>query len=167
MIKPSLLSPLSPIIASFTPVFSFNVPEEINRRIVDHTADINLTYSSIAREYLISEGLPKDQIIKTGSPIYEVLSFYKQKIEASEILSSLHLEKRNFYLVSAHREENIDTDKNFLKLVEVLNSVAEKHNLPVILSTHPRTQKRIEEKQIKFHPLLKNFLKNTPIEIGF
>ncbi len=136
--------------------FDMRVPEEINRRIVDHTADINLTYSSIAREYLISEGLPKDQIIKTGSPIYEVLSFYKQKIEASEILSSLHLEKRNFYLVSAHREENIDTDKNFLKLVEVLNSVAEKHNLPVILSTHPRTQKRIEEKQIKFHPLLKS-----------
>ena len=94
--------------------FDFRVPEEINRRIVDHIADMNLTYSSIAREYLISEGLPKDQIIKVGSPMFEVLSFYKQKIEASEILSSLKLERKNFYLVSAHREENIDTEKNFL-----------------------------------------------------
>ncbi len=136
--------------------FDFRVPEEINRRIVDHTADINLTYSSIAREYLVSEGLPKDQIIKTGSPMNEVLSFYKQKIEASEILSALNLQKENFYLVSAHREENIDTDKNFLKLVDVLNSVAENYNLPLILSTHPRTLKRIEEKKIKFHPMLKS-----------
>ncbi len=136
--------------------FDFRVPEEINRRIVDHIADMNLTYSSIAREYLISEGLPKDQIIKVGSPMFEVLSFYKQKIEASEILSSLKLERKNFYLVSAHREENIDTEKNFLKLVEALNSVAERYNLPLILSTHPRTQKRIEEKQIKFHPMLRS-----------
>ena len=136
--------------------FDFRVPEEINRRIVDHIADMNLTYSSIAREYLISEGLPKDQIIKVGSPMFEVLSFYKQKIEASEILSSLKLERKNFYLVSAHREENIDTEKNFLKLVEALNSVAESYNLPLILSTHPRTQKRIEEKQIKFHPMLRS-----------
>ena len=94
--------------------FDLRVPEEINRRIVDHTADINLTYSSIAREYLVSEGLPKDQIIKTGSPMYEVLTFYKQKIEASEILSTLNLQKGNFYLVSAHREENIDSDRSFL-----------------------------------------------------
>jgi UDP-N-acetylglucosamine 2-epimerase (non-hydrolysing) len=136
--------------------FDFRVPEEINRRIVDHTADINLTYSTIAREYLVSEGLPKDQIIKTGSPMNEVLSFYKQKIEASEILSALNLQRRNFFLVSAHREENIDSDKNFLKLVDVLNSVAEKYNLPLILSTHPRTQKRIEEKKIKFHPMLRS-----------
>ncbi len=136
--------------------FDFRVPEEINRRIVDHTADINLTYSSIAREYLVSEGLPKDQIIKTGSPMYEVLSFYRQKIEASEVLSVLNLQKRNFYLVSAHREENIDSEQNFLKLVDLLNSVADKFNLPLILSTHPRTQKRIKQKQIKFHPLLRS-----------
>jgi len=131
--------------------FDMRVPEEINRRIVDHTADINLTYSSIAREYLLNEGLPADQIIKTGSPMYEVLSFYKPQIDSSNILSELGLKEGRFFVVSAHREENIDSDLNFLKLVDILNSVAEKYDLPIIVSTHPRTQKRIDEKQIKFH----------------
>ena len=135
--------------------FDMRVPEEINRRIVDHTADINLTYSSIAREYLLSEGLPADRIIKTGSPMNEVLSFYKPKIEASDILSHLNLEEGFFFVVSAHREENIDSDLNFLKLVDILNAVAEKYDLPVIVTTHPRTQNRIEGKKIKFHDNVK------------
>lgn len=131
--------------------FDMRVPEEINRRIVDHTADINLTYSSIAREYLLSEGLPADRIIKTGSPMDEVLSFYKAKIESSDILSQLNLKKGSFFIVSAHREENIDSDLNFSKLVDILNSVAKKYDLPIIVTTHPRTQNRIEAKKIKFH----------------
>lgn len=131
--------------------FDMRVPEEINRRIVDHTADINLTYSSIAREYLLSEGLPADRIIKTGSPMDEVLSFYKPKIESSDILSQLNLKKGSFFIVSAHREENIDSDLNFSKLVDILNSVAKKYDLPIIVTTHPRTQNRIEAKKIKFH----------------
>ena len=131
--------------------FDMRVPEEINRRIVDHTADINLTYSAIAREYLLSEGLPADRIIKTGSPMNEVLSFYRPKIESSAILGKLNLEEGQFFVVSAHREENIDSDLNFLKLIEILKSVAETYDLPVIVSTHPRTQKRIDEKNIKFH----------------
>lgn len=131
--------------------FDMRVPEEINRRIVDHTADINLTYSSIAREYLLNEGLPADLIIKTGSPMHEVLSFYKPQIESSNILSKLGLKKGSFFVVSAHREENIDSDLNFLKLVDILNSVAEKYDLPIIVSTHPRTKNRIDEKKIKFH----------------
>jgi len=131
--------------------FDMRVPEEINRRIVDHTADINLTYSSIAREYLLNEGLPADRIIKTGSPMNEVLSFYKQKIELSDILNELNLKEDCFFVVSAHREENINSELNFSKLVDILNSIAEKYNLPIIVSTHPRTQNRIDAKKIKFH----------------
>lgn len=135
--------------------FDMRVPEEINRRIVDHTADVNLTYSTIAREYLLSEGLPADRIIKTGSPMNEVLSFYRTKIESSKILNQLQLEEGRFFVVSAHREENIDSDLNFLKLVDILNSVAEKYDLPIIVTTHPRTQNRIEGKKIKFHDNVK------------
>ena len=135
--------------------FDMRVPEEINRRIVDHTADINLTYSSIAREYLLNEGLPADRIIKTGSPMFEVLSFYKSRIEASKILSKLSLKKGNFFVVSAHREENIDSDLNFGRLVETLNSIEEKYGLPIVVTTHPRTQKRIDEQKIKFNKNIK------------
>lgn len=131
--------------------FDMRVPEEINRRIVDHTADINLTYSTIARDYLLSEGLPADRIIKTGSPMFEVLNFYRVGIESSDILSRLELAEDQFFLVSAHREENVDSEKNFLKLVNVLNGVAKHFNLPVIVSTHPRTQKRIDAMGVKFH----------------
>ena len=131
--------------------FDMRVPEEINRRIVDHTADINLTYSSIAREYLLSEGLPADRIIKTGSPMNEVLSFYKPKIDSSNILGELNLVEGSFFVVSAHREENIASDINFTKLVDTLNKVAEEYDLPVIVSTHPRTQNRIDIKKINFH----------------
>lgn len=131
--------------------FDMRVPEEINRRIVDHTADINLTYSSIAREYLLNEGLPSDRIIKTGSPMYEVLSFYRSKIEKSNILNELNLKKGNYFVVSAHREENIDSDNSFFKLVETLNAIAEHYDMPIVVSTHPRTQKRIDSKKITFH----------------
>ena len=132
--------------------FDMRVPEEINRRIVDHTADINLTYSSIAREYLLREGLPPDMVIKTGSPMNEVLGHYRAKIEASDVLERLGLEANRFFVVSAHREENIDSDKNFTRLVEVLNGVAEKYGFPVIVSTHPRTQKRVDAMGAQFHP---------------
>lgn len=131
--------------------FDQRVPEEINRRIVDHTADINLTYSSIAREYLLREGLPPDMTIKTGSPMYEVLTYYRQGIESSDVLTRLNLTENQFFIVSAHREENIDSEKNFGKLVQILNTVAERYNLPVIVSTHPRTQKRIDALGVKFH----------------
>ena len=124
--------------------FDMRVPEEINRKIVDHTADINLTYSSIAREYLLREGLSPDMIIKTGSPMFEVLSHYREKIDSSDILSELDLESGQYFLVSAHREENIDSDLNFGNLVDTLNSIAEVYDLPIIVSTHPRTQKRID-----------------------
>jgi UDP-N-acetylglucosamine 2-epimerase (non-hydrolysing) len=127
------------------------VPEEINRRIVDHTADINVTYSNIAREYLLREGLPPDQIIKTGSPMYEVLNFYLPQFHYSNVLSKLNLKEQQYYVVSAHREENIDHKKNFIKLVNVLNTLAEDSNLPVIVSTHPRTQKQIEISNVNFH----------------
>lgn len=130
--------------------FDMRVPEEINRRIVDHTADINLTYSAIARDYLLNEGLPADQVIKTGSPMLEVLTYYREKIDASDILSRLGLEANQFFLVSAHREENVDPDKAFFKLVDILNSVAEKFNVPIVVSTHPRTQKRIDQAQVSF-----------------
>ncbi len=132
--------------------FDQRVPEEINRRIVDHTADINLTYSSIAREYLLHEGLPPDAVIKTGSPMFEVLSYYREGIEASDILNRLGLQEGAFFVVSAHREENIDSDTNFGKLVGVLNAVAEQYGLPVIVSTHPRTQKRVDAMGVTFHP---------------
>jgi len=131
--------------------FDMRVPEEINRRIVDHTADINLTYSTIARDYLLREGLSPDMVIKTGSPMFEVLNFYKQGIDSSDILSRLGLEEGKFFVISAHREENVDSDKNFLKLVDILNSIAESHSLPVIVSTHPRTQKRVDAMGIVFH----------------
>lgn len=134
--------------------FDMRVPEEINRRIVDHTADINLTYSAIARDYLLAEGLPADQVIKTGSPMFEVLHHYKGKIESSDVLERLGLKEHQYFIVSAHREENINSDQNFLDLVEMLNAVAEKYQYPVIVSTHPRTRKRIEQLNIEFHPLV-------------
>ncbi|WP_180032152.1 non-hydrolyzing UDP-N-acetylglucosamine 2-epimerase [Acinetobacter sp. YH12245] len=134
--------------------FDMRVPEEINRRIVDHTADINLTYSTIARDYLLAEGLPADQVIKTGSPMFEVLHHYKAKIEASDVLERLGLKEHQYFIVSAHREENVNSDQNFLDLVGMLNAVAEKYQYPVIVSTHPRTRKRIEELNIEFHPLI-------------
>ncbi len=132
--------------------FDLRVPEEINRRIVDHTADINLTYSAIARDYLLREGLPPDQVIKTGSPMFEVLHHYMPQIEASDALPRLGLEAQKYFVVSAHREENIDSDTNFAKLVTVLNTVAEDHDLPVIVSTHPRTKNRVEAAGVTFHP---------------
>jgi UDP-N-acetyl-L-fucosamine synthase len=124
--------------------FDQRVPEEINRRIVDHTADVNLTYSSIAREYLLREGLPPDLVIKTGSPMREVLTHYRPQIDASNVLQRLGLQPERYFVVSAHREENIDPERMFTKLVAVLNALAQDHDLPVIVSTHPRTQKRIE-----------------------
>jgi len=135
--------------------FDMRVPEEINRRIVDHTADINLTYSSIARDYLLREGLPPDMVIKTGSPMFEVLNYYRDGIEQSDVLQRLGLEAGKFFVVSAHREENVDSDKNFLKLVGILNSVAERYSFPVIVSTHPRTQKRVDAMGVQFHPLVR------------
>ena len=131
--------------------FDQRVPEEINRRIVDHTADINLTYSSIAREYLLREGLPPDMVIKTGSPMAEVLAHYRPGIAASDVLNRLNLTEGQFFVVSAHREENIDSDLNFGKLVQVLNTVAEHYGLPGIVSTHPRTQKRVDALGTQFH----------------
>lgn len=132
--------------------FDMRVPEEINRRIVDHTADINLTYSTIARDYLLREGLPADRVIKTGSPMFEVLNYYREGIEQSNVLERLGLTEGRFFVVSAHREENIDSDKNFTKLVNVLNTVAERYGYPVIVSTHPRTQKRVDAMGVTFHP---------------
>lgn len=134
--------------------FDQRVPEEINRRIVDHTADVNLTYSSIARECLLSEGLPQDLVIKTGSPMAEVLAHYQPRIEASDVLERLQLSAGKFFVVSAHREENIDSDINFRKLVSLLNSVAEQYGLPVIVSTHPRTQKRVDAMGVTFHSMV-------------
>jgi UDP-N-acetyl-L-fucosamine synthase len=132
--------------------FDQRVPEETNRRIVDHTADVNLTYSSIARDYLLREGLPPDLIIKTGSPMFEVLTHYRPRIEASDVLTRLDLQVGGYFVVSAHREENIESSQAFTKLVAVLNAVAEDHQLPVIVSTHPRTQKRIDATTSVFHP---------------
>ncbi len=131
--------------------FDERVPEEINRRLVDHIADINLPYSQISREYLLMEGIPADRIIKTGSPMYEVLMQYLPKIEASTILESLKLEKGKYFVVSAHREENISSEKNFFNLVEILNRIAEHYGYPVIVSTHPRTHNMIEKKGVTFH----------------
>ena len=135
--------------------FDMRVPEEINRLIVDHTSDINLTYSTIARDYLLREGLPPDQVIKTGSPMFEVLNHYLTKIESSDVLTRLELKAGEFFVVSAHREENVDSDKNFLALVETLNAVAENYGFPVIVSTHPRTQKRVDAMGVTFHPLVR------------
>ncbi len=135
--------------------FDMRVPEEINRRIVDHTADINLTYSNIAREYLLKEGILSDTVIKTGSPMFEVLNHYKDKILKSKILSTLNLKEEEFYLVSIHREENIDSDKNFNHFIDTLNTISKHFELPIIVSTHPRTQKRIDSKNIQFNERIK------------
>ncbi|HIY48403.1 MAG TPA: UDP-N-acetylglucosamine 2-epimerase (non-hydrolyzing) [Candidatus Barnesiella excrementavium] len=135
--------------------FDQRVPEESNRKIVDHISDINLTYSSIAREYLLHEGIPADRVIKTGSPMYEVLHRYLPKIEASPILETLGLEPRRYFVVSAHREENISSERNFGNLVTILNGIAREYGYPVIVSTHPRTRKKIEEKGIVFDPLVR------------
>jgi UDP-N-acetylglucosamine 2-epimerase len=132
--------------------FDLRVPEEINRRIVDHTSDINLTYSTIARDYLLREGLAPDQVIKTGSPMFEVLHHYLPQINASDVLQRLDLAERHYFVVSAHREENIESDRSFGKLVETLNAVAEDYAMPVIVSTHPRTQKRVDALAVRFHP---------------
>jgi UDP-N-acetyl-L-fucosamine synthase len=131
--------------------FDARVPEEINRRIVDHTADIHLTYSDIARDYLLREGIPPDQIIKTGSPMYEVLQHYMPKIEASDALTRLELNAGGYFLVSAHREENVDSDCSFSRLFDMLNAVAEDYGLPVVVSTHPRTRKRVSQMGTKLH----------------
>ena len=130
------------------------VPEETNRKIVDHVSDVNLTYSDIAREYLLREGLPADRIIKTGSPIYEVLKSYEKQIESSNVLENLKLKKENYFLVSAHREENINSS-NFIKLVKSLNIIAETYKLPIIISTHPRTRNKINDSGTQFHKLIK------------
>ena len=132
--------------------FDQRVPEETNRRIVDHTADVNLTYSTIAREYLLREGLPPDLVIKTGSPMFEVLTHYRPNIDASDVLARLTLKAVGYFVVSAHREENIESPQSFTKLVAVLNALAEDHSLPVIVSAHPRTQKRIDATGVRFHP---------------
>lgn len=139
--------------------FDQRVPEETNRKIVDHISDINLTYSDIAREYLLKEGIPADRIIKTGSPMFEVLNFYKEQIFQSTILSNLGLEKDKFFVVSFHREENINDDINFTNLLDSLNKICEKYNFPIIVSTHPRTRKRLvkfeENNQIMLNPNIK------------
>lgn len=150
--------------------FDQRVPEETNRKIVDHISDVNLTYSDIAREYLLREGLPADRIIKTGSPMFEVLTHYKPKIQASDVLARMGLEKDKYFVVSAHREENISNDKNYFSLLETLNQIAEKYGYPIVVSTHPRTRKRLEvlksqvdenngqgkskKSQVQLHPLI-------------
>jgi len=131
--------------------FDQRVPEETNRKIVDHTADINLTYSTIARDYLLAEGIPADRIIKTGSPMFEVLTHYMPQIDSSNVLKELELKKGQFFVVSAHREENVDSPKQLINLANTLNAVAEHYDMPVIISTHPRTRNRIEAQGIEFH----------------
>jgi UDP-N-acetylglucosamine 2-epimerase len=132
--------------------FDQRVPEETNRKIVDHVSDINLTYSSIAREYLLREGLPADRIIKTGSPMFEVLHHYLPQIEASDVLNKLKLQEGKFFVVSAHREENISSEKNFQGLIESLNAIADKYKMPIIVSTHPRTRNMINKMQVEVRP---------------
>ncbi|WP_271399248.1 non-hydrolyzing UDP-N-acetylglucosamine 2-epimerase [Salinicoccus roseus] len=134
--------------------FDQRVPEETNRKIVDHTADINLTYSDIAREYLLREGIPADQIIKTGSPMLEVLNSRKEDIESADIIERLNLQEGKYFVVSAHREENISSERNFKGWIESMNAIAEKYEMPIILSTHPRTRKMLEEKGVKFNSLV-------------
>ena len=132
--------------------FDFRVPEEINRRIVDHTSDINLTYSEIARDYLLREGLPPDQVIKTGSPMREVIDHYRDGIEASDVLPRLGLAERKYFVVSSHREENVDSPENLKRLFGVMNALGEQYDEPVIVSTHPRTRKRMEALSLTAHP---------------
>lgn len=151
--------------------FDMRVPEEINRRIVDHTADINLTYSNIAREYLLAEGLCPDMVVKTGSPMAEVLAHYRPGIDSSDILQRLNLTECGYFVVSAHREENIDSDRNFAKLVDALNAIVREYDLPVIVSTHPRTKKRVDATGAQFDPrihLLKplGFFDYNRLQIG-
>jgi UDP-N-acetylglucosamine 2-epimerase len=134
--------------------FDSRVPEEINRRIVDHTSDINLTYSDIAREYLLREGLPPDQVIKTGSPMREVIEYYLAGADASKVLNRLELSEQSYFLVSSHREENVDSHANLQRLLNVMNAVAERFGLPVIMSTHPRTRKRMDAMEVVAHPLV-------------
>ncbi len=134
--------------------FDQRVPEETNRKIVDHISDINLTYSDIAREYLLREGLPADRIIKTGSPMFEVIHSRLADINASLVLERLNLKKGEYFVVSAHREENISSDRNFFALIDTLNAMAEHYQLPIIISAHPRTRKKIAEKGIEFNPLI-------------
>lgn len=131
--------------------FDARVPEETNRRIVDHTADVNLTYSDIAREYLLAEGLPPDRVIKTGSPMFEVLHYYMDQIDASDVLDRMELTEGEYFVVSAHREENIESDRTFFRLVDIINDLAETYDRPVIVSTHPRTKNRIDAANIAFH----------------
>ncbi|SDQ73246.1 UDP-N-acetylglucosamine 2-epimerase (non-hydrolysing) [Chryseobacterium soldanellicola] len=138
--------------------FDQRVPEETNRKIVDHTSDINLTYSDIAREYLLREGLPADRIIKTGSPMFEVLTHYLPQIESSDVLARLQLEEGKYFVVSSHREENINSEKNFHGLIDGLNAIAEKFGYPIIVSTHPRTRNMIDKKQVEVRPEIQ-FLK--------
>ena len=135
--------------------FDQRVPEEINRVIVDHISDINLTYSTIARECLLREGLPTDRIIKTGSPMFEILNHFRDQIAASDVLERLVLTEREYFVVSAHREENIDSERNFTRLTAILNRIAESYGQPIIVSTHPRTQKRIDTAGTTFHPLVR------------
>ena len=131
--------------------FDMRVPEEINRRIVDHVADINMTYSSIAREYLLREGLPPDRVYKTGSPMYEVLRANESKIKASNVLDDLKLEEGKYFVVSTHRAENVDPNDQFLKIVDIINTIGKKYEVPIIVSTHPRTRNRIDQMQVKFN----------------
>lgn len=138
--------------------FDLRVPEEINRKIVDHISDVNMPYSDIAREYLLNEGIKPDLIVKTGSPMDEVLAFYHNKIEVSDVVFRLSLAKEQYFLVSVHREENVDSDKNIHNYVQVLNELAEKYQYPIIVSTHPRTRKKIDALSLTFHPLV-NLLK--------
>lgn len=140
--------------------FDQRVPEETNRRIVDHISDINLTYSDIAREYLLREGLPADRIIKTGSPMYEVLNYYLPKIKSSNIINDLGLKEGKYFVVSSHREENVNSEINFNDLVNTLNKIAEEYSMPIIVSTHPRTRNQIDNKNIQFH---KNIILSKPL----
>ena len=135
--------------------FDQNVPEEINRKIVDHISDINLPYTEHSRRYLLSEGIRKEHIFVTGSPMTEVIKKHKEKIEKSNVLEKLSLKKDNYFLVSAHREENVDNEENFLSLMNALNDIAEKYQMPIVYSTHPRSKKRIEDRGFEFHPLIK------------
>jgi UDP-N-acetylglucosamine 2-epimerase len=138
--------------------FDFRVPEEINRRIVDHTSDINLTYSEIARDYLLREGFPPDQVIKTGSPMREVLDYYSAEIDSSDIINKLSLVPYQYFLVSSHREENVDSPESLMKIINILNDLATRYKSPIIFSTHPRTRKRLEDLGVETNPLIQ-FLK--------